>query len=472
MASDTFSNTLGFLTMGTGNDNNSWGNNCNTAVFQIFEDAIANALTSTVTGGTLDLSGSPPPAAASQVRYAALIFTGTLASNQILKVPNLTKWWWVKNATSGAFTLTIQTPSGSASTAIPQNSGWQLVQCDGSNNIIVSPFNSIQIQMPDGSASAPAYSDVNETNSGWYRHGTQDWRLSVNGTDMLQVTGAGASSPSVVNVLAGSLQQAGVQVIPPGTELPYAGIAVPSGFLLEFGQTVSRASYPNLLTALRASFTCTFSNGSPTLSSVGTDLRNLGLEGATLECATAGITNLTISSITATSITMSGNATANSGGTVTVYAYPWGNGDGSTTFGIPDRRGRVIAGRDNMGLAGSAPVGRLTSTYGVNGIQLNGAGGNQSQAISQANLPNVNFTVSGITLTNGDIIGNWCIGSTSPGQAFALGPAQNPNGDLTLITNLKSNVTVATQGSAASGGSGTAFSIVMPAGISNMMIKT
>src|SRR5581483_176566 len=121
----------------------------------------------------------------------------------------------------------------------------QMVICDGSNNIIVTPFNSQQIQMPDGSAAAPAYSDVNEPNSGWYRHGTQDWRLSVNGTDILQVTGAGASTPSVVNVLNGSLQQAGVQVIPPGTELPYAGVSVPTGFLLEFGQTVSRTAYPN-----------------------------------------------------------------------------------------------------------------------------------------------------------------------------------------------------------------------------------
>jgi hypothetical protein len=38
-------------------------------------------------------------------------------------VPNLTKWWFVSNQTSGAFTLKFKTPSGSASTAIPQPSG-------------------------------------------------------------------------------------------------------------------------------------------------------------------------------------------------------------------------------------------------------------------------------------------------------------------------------------------------------------
>src|ERR1019366_6353518 len=157
MTADTYSNTLGYLIMGTGNDNNIWGVNANSAVFQIIEDAIANALTSTVTGGTLDLSGSPPPAAASQTRYAALIFNGTLGSAQSIKVPNLTKFWWVQNATSGAYALTFKTPSGSASASIPQNSGWQLVYCDGANNIVILPDNSVQVQMPDGSAAAPAY---------------------------------------------------------------------------------------------------------------------------------------------------------------------------------------------------------------------------------------------------------------------------------------------------------------------------
>src|SRR5262249_5283560 len=141
MTADTYSSDgIGVLLMGTGNDNNIWGSNQNTGVFQTLADAITNALTSAVTGGTLDLSGSPPPAAASQVRYAGLIFTGTLVSNQTIQVPNLNKWWLVQNATAGAFTLKLKTPSGSASTAIPQNSGWQLVQCDGANNIVVWPF--------------------------------------------------------------------------------------------------------------------------------------------------------------------------------------------------------------------------------------------------------------------------------------------------------------------------------------------
>jgi microcystin-dependent protein len=216
---DTYSSSLGYIIMGVGGDNNTWGTNLNNSVFQILEDSIANVLTTTASAGALgpsnilDLSTSPPPAGPSAARYAALVFAGAITANQTVKVPNLTKFWWVKNATSGAFTVTMQTPSGSPSSAIPQNSGWQLVHCDGANVIIVEPFNSLQVQMNDRSAAAPAYSFINETNSGWYRAGTQDVRLAINGSDVLQITGVGAGTPSVVNVLSpNALQQAGTPI--------------------------------------------------------------------------------------------------------------------------------------------------------------------------------------------------------------------------------------------------------------------
>src|SRR6266700_3504463 len=109
MPADTFSSVLGWLAMGTGNDNNTWGSNANAQVFQIFEDAIAGMLSSSVSGGTLDLSASPPPSAPSQARHAILNFSGALASTQTVIVPNLTKLWTVWNATSGAAQLLMKT---------------------------------------------------------------------------------------------------------------------------------------------------------------------------------------------------------------------------------------------------------------------------------------------------------------------------------------------------------------------------
>lgn len=62
----------------------------------------------------------------------------------------------------------------------------------------------------------------------------------------------------------------------------------------------------------------------------------------------------------------------------------FGVGDGSTTFNIPDLRGRIIAGKDDMG--GSA-ASRLTSSYfGTSATSLGAAGGAESHTLTTAQL--------------------------------------------------------------------------------------
>ena len=62
----------------------------------------------------------------------------------------------------------------------------------------------------------------------------------------------------------------------------------------------------------------------------------------------------------------------------------YNNGDGSTTFGIGDLRGRVVAGKDNMG--GTA-ANRLTSGgSGVNGSVLGVVGGAETHTLTAAQL--------------------------------------------------------------------------------------
>lgn len=63
-----------------------------------------------------------------------------------------------------------------------------------------------------------------------------------------------------------------------------------------------------------------------------------------------------------------------------------GAGDGVTTFNLPDLRGRVMIGLDNMG--GSA-AGRITSasTNGANSTTLGGAGGTQTHTLTVAEMP-------------------------------------------------------------------------------------
>jgi microcystin-dependent protein len=94
--------------------------------------------------------------------------------------------------------------------------------------------------------------------------------------------------------------------IPSGTLMPYAGSSAPSGWLLCYGQVVSRTSYAALFAVIGTGF---------------------------------------------------------------------GGGDGSTTFNVPDLRGRAVFGLDNMG---GAAAGRITSAgSGILGTTLGAVGGDE-----------------------------------------------------------------------------------------------
>lgn len=94
--------------------------------------------------------------------------------------------------------------------------------------------------------------------------------------------------------------------IPPGVIVPYAGSSPPTGWLLCYGQAVSRTTYAALFAAIDTTY---------------------------------------------------------------------GSGDGSTTFNLPDLRGRAVFGRDNMGGASS---GRITQAVsGMNANNLGATGGDQ-----------------------------------------------------------------------------------------------
>lgn len=101
-----------------------------------------------------------------------------------------------------------------------------------------------------------------------------------------------------------------------------------------------------------------------------------------------------------------------------VIGTAFGAGDGSTTFNLPDCRGRVNAGRDDMG--GSA-ASRLTSvTMTPNGTALNAVGGLQIITVAQNQLPNVTLTFSGtaaVSSSVADILRNPAAQQVTPSGA-------------------------------------------------------
>ena len=80
-------------------------------------------------------------------------------------------------------------------------------------------------------------------------------------------------------------------------------------------------------------------------------------------------------------------------GLFAVWGTTYGSGDGSTTFGVRDDRGRVKAGNDAMG--GAAAANRLTSGgSGIAGSTTGSAGGTETTTLSTAQLPAHNHGVS------------------------------------------------------------------------------
>ena len=107
-----------------------------------------------------------------------------------------------------------------------------------------------------------------------------------------------------------------------------------------------------------------------------------------------------------------------------VLATTYGSGDGSSTFNIPDLRGRVIAGQDDMG---GVSANRLTGlTGGVDGDVLGGSGGAEKHTLTIAQMPahdhtydqTNNVTAGGSTaIEDGPITGTATSSSTGGGGA-------------------------------------------------------
>jgi len=216
-------------------------------------------------------------------------------------------------------------------------------------------------------------------------------------------------------------------LLPIGISAAWDGPIAPARWLFKFGQAVSRATYLDLMNALTAVALGNVSNGSQTVSGLTVDLRNLGLEGAPIEGS--GVqAGTTVSAVTATTLTLSANGNANVTG-AQLRIFPHGNGDGSSTFNVPDDRDYATAGRGNMG--GTA-AGRITATGngnpGLDTTKLGKKGGVDRHALTAAQLP-ANIPNSASSSTTVSAPGGFQIMLNVAGNflGYASGAAQSPN---------------------------------------------
>ena len=116
----------------TGGNDNLWGTYTDTN-FTLVEEAVSGVLSKSV-AGSADVTLTSTNFTSDESRHAVLELTGVLTGNINVIIPNAQKTYFIYNNTSGSFTLSVKTSSGTA-VEIPQSSK-EYVYCDGSNAIV------------------------------------------------------------------------------------------------------------------------------------------------------------------------------------------------------------------------------------------------------------------------------------------------------------------------------------------------
>lgn len=123
----------------------------------------------------------------------------------------------------------------------------------------------------------------------------------------------------------------------------------------------------------------------------------------------------------------------------TAVGTTYGVGDGSSTFNLPDLRGRVPVGKDNMG--GSAANRVTTAGSGVDGATLGANGGAQTHTLTTAQLPAHTHALLTDTLTGGT---NATLGKLSGGTPGATGSTGSGDAHNNMQPSLVANYLIKT----------------------------
>lgn len=144
-----------------------------------------------VTGGTVTLTS---PQAANTIQE----YTGVLTSNQIIVVPSTVQLYAITNNTTGAYTLTIKTTVGGASTVTVGQGLTVIAICDGSNvfNANSGAGGSVSnITLTAGSAGTPPLNFVGNVNTGIYLPASTQIGFTLGGVNAATLASTGFNIP-------------------------------------------------------------------------------------------------------------------------------------------------------------------------------------------------------------------------------------------------------------------------------------
>jgi hypothetical protein len=152
-------------------------------------------LAKTVATGTYTLTA---------VEYANVVqeYFGALTGNVIIVLPSTVQIYYLNNLTTGAYSLTFQTSSvGAATVTVPQGQTLTVV-CDGTNvyNSSSAAGGSItSLTVGTGSAATPSINFTGNTNTGIYQPATNQFGISLNGSNALTLTTSGLFVPAGIS---------------------------------------------------------------------------------------------------------------------------------------------------------------------------------------------------------------------------------------------------------------------------------
>ena len=130
-------------------------------------------------------------------------YTGALTGNVTIIIPSTVQVYYILNETTGAYTVTITTGSGSS--AILTAGSQATLVCDSVNlfnaNTILAGSSTVSLN--NGTVTAPSLNFSSETTTGIYRAASGEFDIAILGVNLFALTATGLNVPGTGNFTGG-----------------------------------------------------------------------------------------------------------------------------------------------------------------------------------------------------------------------------------------------------------------------------